>query len=163
MAALMRNNWFWPVAAVLAAAVWTLWTISQVPLSQGFEKTLLFDSLITMPVLYLLYLLCYRGSFTTTALMVRVLALQCAGVWLAAKFVPVGNQAILPYLTWVRWAGLAIITLFEIRLVVAVVKLQLKPTTRQDELEAVGMPPLLAKLALLEARFWRWILRRPGR
>ena len=160
MPALMRNNWFWPVAAILAAAVWALSTISQVPLSQGFEKTLLFDALITVPVLYLL---CYCGNFTTTALMVRVLALQCAGVWLAAKLVPVGNQAILSYLTWVRWAGLAIVSLFEIRLFVAVVKLQLKPTTRRDELEAAGMPPLLAKLALLEAQFWRWILRRPGK
>ena len=160
MPALMRNNWFWPVAAIIAAAIWALSTISQVPLSPGFEKALLFDALITMPVLYLL---CYRSSFTTTALIVRVLALQCAGIWLAAKLVPVGNQSILSHLTWIRWAGLAIVTLFEIRLVAAVVKLQLKPTTLQDELEAAGMPPVLAKLAMLEARFWRWILRRPGK
>ena len=158
MPAFMRNNWFWPVAAVLVAAAWALATISAAPMSEGFEWALVFDAVITLPVLYLL---CFRARFTTTALVVRVVALQCAGIWLAAKLVPVGDQSILPYLTWVRWAGLAIVTMFEIRLFVAVVKLQSRPTTRQDELEAAGMPPLLAKLAMLEARFWRWILRRP--
>ena len=160
MPTLMRENWFWPLAAVLGGAVWALSTIPSVPMTPGFEGTLLFDALITLPVLFVV---CYRRSFTTKALMIRVIALQCAGIWLAAQLVPVDGQSILPYLTWVRWAGLAIITLFEIRLVLAVVKLQLKPTTRQDELEAAGMPPLLAKLAMLEARFWRWILRRPGK
>lgn len=154
----IRDNWFWPVAGVLVAVVWALSTMSPVPLTQGFEWALLFDVLVTLPVLFLL---CYRGKFTRTTLIVRVLALQCAGIWLAAKLVPVGDQSILPYLAWVRWAGLAIVVLFEVRLVVAVVKLQLKPTTREDDLEAAGMPPLLARLAMLEARFWRWILRRP--
>jgi len=93
--------------------------------------------------------------------MVRVFALQCAGIWLATKLVPVDEQSILPYLAVVRWAGLAVIVLFEIRLVAAVVKLQFKPKTTQDELEAAGMPPLLAKFAMLESRFWRWVLRRP--
>lgn len=158
MTATMRDNWFWPLAAVLVAAAWALATISAEPMSVGFEWAVVFDALVTLPMLYLL---CYRASFTTMALVVRVVALQCAGIWLATKLIPVGDQSVLPYLTWFRWAGLAIVTLFEVRLVMAIVKLQLKPTTRQDELEAAGVPPLLAKLAMIEARFWRWILRRP--
>ena len=89
MPALMRENWFWPLAAVLVVAVWALSTIPPVSLTPGFELTLLFDALITLPVLFVF---CYRRSLTTKALMIRVIALQCAGIWLAAKLVPIDNS-----------------------------------------------------------------------
>lgn len=160
MTAKFLENWFWPVATMLVAVAWALSISLPVAPTPSFEWAVLFDALVTLP---LLFLLCYRGKFSRTALAARVIALQCVGIWLAAKLVPVGSQSILPHLAWVRWIGLVIVALFEVRLVVAVVKLQLKPTARQDEFEAAGIPPLLAKLALLEARFWRWIMRRPGK
>jgi hypothetical protein len=153
----LRENWFWPLAVGLVAFVWAMSTIPTVPLTPDFEWALLFDVFITLPVLFAF---CYRGTMTRVALGVRIVALQCSGIWLATKLVPVESQMILPHLEWLRWAGLAILLLFEIRLVVAVVKLVWNSSAKQADLVAVGMPPFVAKLAMIEARFWRWVFRR---
>lgn len=154
----LRQNWFWPLSVALVACFWAIATIPVVPLTPDFEWAFLFDVLITLPVLFAL---CYRGTMTRVALGMRIVGLQCAGIWLATKLVPVDSQSILPHLGWLRWAGLTVLLLFEIRLMVAVVKLVWNPSAKQADLEAVGMPPFVAKLAMIEARFWRWVFRRP--
>lgn len=154
MLTMLRQNWFWPLAVGLFACVWAIATIPAVRLTPDFEWALLLDVFITLPVLFAI---CYRGTMTKLALGVRIIALQCAGIWLATKLIRVDSQSILPNLEWLHWAGLAIVFLFEIRLMVAVVKLVWKPTAKQADLEATGMPPFVAKLAMIEARFWRWV------
>src|SRR3546814_288093 len=84
-------------------------------------------------------------------------------LWVAAKLVPVDSQLIIPYLSWLRYAGLAILLLIEIRLALILFKLVFKPDTTESQLQESGMPPLLAKAALLEARFWRWVFGVFGR
>src|SRR3546814_2556535 len=79
------------------------------------------------------------------------------------KLVPVDSQLIIPYLSWLRYAGLAILLLIEIRLALILFKLVFKPDTTESQLQESGMPPLLAKAALLEARFWRWVFGVFGR
>lgn len=154
MLTMLRRNWFWPLAVSLLACVWAIALIPAVLQTPDFEWALLFDVFITLPVLFAI---CYRGTMTKLALGVRIIALQCAGIWLATKLVPVDSQSILPHLEWLRWAGLAILLLFEIRLMVAVVRLVWNPSAKQTDLEATGMPPFVAKLAMIEARFWRWV------
>lgn len=150
----LRENWFWPLAVLLLALAAAIsWSIPTDALD-GWEVALLFDVFVTIP---LLFVLCYRRQRTAAQLAVRVLALQCLGIWIAAKLVPADSQVILPHLVWLRYTGLAILVLIEIRLGLVLLRLVFKPETTRSQLEASGMPPLLAKVALLEARFWRWI------
>jgi peptidoglycan/LPS O-acetylase OafA/YrhL len=148
----LKENWFWPVTLVLVALAWLV--SSNLPPGDltGWELAVLFDVLITLP---LFFALCYRGKLPRNKLVIRILALQCLGIWLATKMVPVESQIVLPQLAWLRYAGIAVLVLIELRIMVALFKIVFKSDTNAQQLEEIGMPPLLAKLALLEARFWR--------
>jgi hypothetical protein len=71
--------------------------------------------------------------------------------------VPFESQIFLPQLSWLRYAGLSVLILIEVRIMIALFKILFKSNTDSKQLEDIGMPPLLAKLALLEVRFWRWV------
>lgn len=76
-------------------------------------------------------------------------------MYLAIKLVPAQAQQILPSLSVARWMGLALLTVLEIRLLLAVFKMVLRGGGSADELaKATGAPPWLARLLALEARFW---------
>ena len=150
----LKENWFWPVALVLLGAVWSLSANLPPQDLSGWEVAVLFDFLITLP---LLFTLCYRRKLTRKNLIIRILALQCLGIWLATKIVPVESQILLPQLSWLRYAGLAVLMLIELRIMVVLFKTVFKADTTSKQLEEIGMPAFLAKLALLEARFWRWV------
>ena len=150
----LKANWFWPVAFALSVIVWLL-TNTLPPQDLGYwELAVLFDVLFTLP---LLFALCYRGTLTRKNLVIRIIALQCLGIWLATKLVPVESQMVLPQLAWVRYAGLTVLIMIEVRIIFALFKILFKPGTGSKQLEDVGMPPFLAELALLEVRFWRWV------
>jgi hypothetical protein len=150
----LKANWFWPAALILSFIVW-LFTNTLPPQDLRYwELAVLFDALVTLP---LLFALCYRGAFTRKNLVIRIIALQCLGIWLATKLVPVESQMVLPQLAWLRYAGLTVLILIEVRIMVALFKILFKFNTDSKQLEDIGMPPFLAKLALLEVRFWRWV------
>ena len=150
----LKANWFWLVALSSGVIVWLL-TNTLPPQDLGYwELAVLFDVLVTLP---LLFALCYRRTLTSKNLIIRIIALQCLGIWLATKLVPIESQMVLPQLAWLRYAGLAVLVLIEVRIMVALFKILFKPDTGSKQLEDVGMPPFLAKLALLEVRFWRWV------
>jgi hypothetical protein len=154
MAERLKENWFYPVTLVLLTAAWML--ARSVPSQEltGWELAVLFDVLVTLP---LLFALCFRGKFTRNKLIVRIMGLQCLGIWLATKIVPLESQIVLPQLSWLRYAGLAVLALIELRIMVALFKIIFKTETSVKDLEEIGMPPFIAKLALMEARFWRWV------
>ena len=89
----------------------------------------------------------------------EVAALVCLGVWIAGRMVPADFQVVLPELGWARAAGLAVLVLIELRLLVAVLKLAFSGSAKAEDLEKQGAPPLIAKLMLIEARFWRAVWR----
>jgi hypothetical protein len=150
----LKENWFWPVALSSGVIVWLL-TNTLPPQDLGYwELAVLFDVLVTLP---LLFALCYRRTLTSKNLIIRIIALQCLGIWLATKLVPIESQMVLPQLAWLRYAGLAVLVLIEVRIIAALFKILFKPDTGLKQLEEIGMPPLLVKLALLEMRFWRWV------
>lgn len=150
----LKANWFWPVALGLSGVLWLL-TNTLPPQDLGYwELAVLFDVLVTLP---LLFMLCYCRTLTFKNLIIRIIALQCLGMWLATKLVPVESQMVLPQLSWLRYAGLIVLILIEVRIMVALFKVLFKPDTGSKQLEDIGIPPFLAKLALLELRFWRWV------
>jgi hypothetical protein len=147
------RNWF---LLLLPALVAVGYLVSRsAPGGPQLERVLLLDALVSVP---LLYFLCYRGTLTRGHMTLRLVALACAGVWLAAKLVPPSSQELLPYLGWARMAGLAVIFLFEVRLVVLAVRMAFAGRSDSAQLSAAtGAPLWLAKLMLMEARFWRWL------
>jgi hypothetical protein len=151
----LKNNWFWPLAFILVAIATLLSRALPAQTLEGWEIVVLFDMLVTLPALFAL---CYRSKLTRGNLVVRILALQCLGIWLATKIVPLETQILLPQLSWIRYVGLGVLVLIELRVMVAMFRIVFKSETQSSDLEKLGMPPVLAKLALLEARFWRWVL-----
>ncbi|WP_373488764.1 hypothetical protein [Blastomonas sp.] len=154
----LSQNWFVPLAIVLAALAWVIGSqIAAMPdrraLAQ-FEAALTFDVVFTLPALYWL---CYRHYKTRIALALRIVALQCLGIYWATWVIPEDARNILPYLEPVRMAGLVMLIAVELRLLFMVLRLVFRPSTDVDSLTQEGVPPLLAKLMLAEARFWRWL------
>ena len=150
----LKENWFWPVALVLMATAWLFGMKLPPQELGGWEMAVVFDVLVTLP---LLFALCYRRKLMRNPLIIRILALQCLGIWLATKIVPVESQVLLPQLLWLRYTGLTVLVLIELHIIVGLIKTVFKVEATSKQLEDIGMPPFLAKLALMEARFWRWI------
>ena len=153
------TNWFYPVAVTLLMLVGFLAASTRgvPPPAQGlsFEVALLADVFVTLP---LLYWLCFRKRHGMAKLLLGVTAVVCSGLWLSGLIVPLSEQRVLPQLSWLRFAGLVIIVGFEIRLAALAFRVMWKPQAKVADLEAQGVPPVIAKLMLLEARFWRWVL-----
>lgn len=151
-------NWFYPVVLALFLVVGALSAssagVAQLSQNPRFEMVMLFDVFLTLPALYWL---CFHNRHGKGKLLLGLIAVVCSGLWLAGKIVPLASQQVLPQLSWLRYAGLAIVVGFEIRLAAMAVRLMWKPQAKAADLEAQGVPPLVAKLIVLEVRFWRWV------
>jgi hypothetical protein len=151
-------NWFVPAFALLLGISWLFtrsvdWGRS----AAAAEAVTLFDWAVTVP---LLYFLCYRRTLKPWIMAVRLLALACLGVWIAGSLVPSAAQILLPHLSWPRTLGLAVLMLVELRLILLALKLAFEGKASAEELaDRSGAPPWLARLMLLEARFWRAVWR----
>ena len=150
----LKQNWFWPVAILLWAAVWFLvWQMPQ-DIPANYEYAVLTDVFITMP---LLLWLCYRSQLTTKALLLRVVGVISLGIWLASQMLQPEHQTILPLLGSLRNIGLGVAIAIELWLLVSILKIVFKKETTSQVLVDQGVPEFMAKLMLLEARFWRWV------
>ncbi len=154
MTAQVKANWFWPLALLLVAMAWLLARFPSDDLPQNFEYAVIFDVLVSMP---LLFVICYRAKLPRNQMIFRILALQCLGIWIAGKIIPLENQLILPQLSWLRSAGLVVLIALELWIMITVCKIAFSKSATADHLSSVGIPPMLAKLMLIEARFWRRI------
>lgn len=152
-----KAHWFWPLAAILAVFCWIAATYQPDSVPKSWELAVVFDVIVTLPILFAV---CYRKRMSRKAFILRVIALQCLGIWVATKIVPTDIQSILPQLMWLRYVGFAVLVVLELWVVVALFKLVFRPDTKAEQLENMGMPPILAKFVLMEARFWRWVFNR---
>jgi hypothetical protein len=59
-----------------------------------------------------------------------------------------------------RWVGLSALLLFEIAALVAMLRVVFGAAPDPRELEEQGIPLVLAKLMIAEAKFWRWLWAR---
>ncbi|UUL81917.1 hypothetical protein [Sphingomonas qomolangmaensis] len=94
------------------------------------------------------------------ALLIRLLALVCGGIWIAGLVVPASAQTILPQLGWLRMIGIAVLVVAEAFVIIAALRVVFGADPDAQQLERQGIPPLLARLMLAEARFWRWLWSR---
>ncbi|MFD1844259.1 hypothetical protein ACFSAA_12825 [Sphingomonas qilianensis] len=90
-------------------------------------------------------------------LALRTLAMVCGGIWITAQVVPASAQAIVNQWRWLRDVAIVVLVAFEGIALVAVMRVTFSATPDPTQLERHGIPPLLVKLMLAEARFWRWL------
>jgi hypothetical protein len=149
-------HWFLPVFPLILGALWLVARDSMF-MAEGGEKAVLADLCLTVPVLYVL---CYRRRYSAPHLGLRALALACLGIWLGSWIIPESDQSLLVSLAPLRVGGLIVIAAIELRLVVAMIRLAFGPETSSAEVSRVtGAPPFIARLMLLEARFWKAVWR----
>ena len=157
IARLSRRHWFYLILPVLLCAALSFSTTYPWAEDARFgEATALFDWCLFVPFLYAI---CYRDTLPRV-LAVRIFALICGGFWVAGKIVPDSAETILAQWSWLRGVGIAVLMLIEGVALVAVLRATFSAAPDPKELERQGVPPLVAKLMLAEARFWRWVWAR---
>jgi hypothetical protein len=151
-------NWFILLMPALLLIGWLAGrAIPWAEEGRAMETALLIDACVTLPVLYAL---CYCGRLPHWQLVIRLLGIACLGIYLIGQVVPAEHQALLPAFSWARSIGLGFLILIELWLFVSVLRLVFRSGTTAEQLTAkTGAPPLIAKLLLLEARFWSAVWR----
>lgn len=153
----LRTNWFYLLLPFLLLAAWS---VSRTPEAIAdplqLERILLVDCLISLPLLYFLFL---RRHTTLRAAIIRSAGLAGAGVWFAGYLMPDGEGQILPALGWLRMAALPLLVLIEVAAFIAIMRVVYSDTPDEEQLIQQGMPPLIVKALLAEARFWKKVWR----
>lgn len=157
IAAVASRNWFYLLLPIWALATWDFQSAHPWDVQPGLgEAITLFDWCVFVPATFAI---CYR-NMSRRALALRVLAMMCGGIWLAGKIVPPDAQTLLQDWGGVRWVGLSVLLLFEVAAVAAMLRIVFGAAPDPRALEQQGIPPLVAKLMIAEANFWRWIWTR---
>lgn len=158
MTRFIGDNWFYLILPVLLAAAWSL-SISPEAITQPqlLEGVYLFDFAIGLPALYFLFL---RKRMSLQAALLGTLALAGTGLWFASWLMPAGKGEILPWLAWLRYVALPALIIIELVAAAALLRYAYGEAPDENRLIEQGMPPLLARAILAEARFWRRIWAR---
>ena len=150
----LRANWFVPAAVIALLINVTTVYLDQWSSPALLEAGLLFDFAILLPVLYLI---CYRSEGKRAV--VRAIALACLGIWALGHVVPEPNQDLLQDLQVVRYVGLGVLVLLQVKLIVAIFR-AISTSSASAEHEAykladeTGTPPWVRKLLAREAALW---------
>lgn len=153
-----RRHWFYLLLpAALLAFYSTAMSADWRTDARIGEAALLLDWCLFVPALYALYL---RGTVSGRALGLRVLALACSGLWFARWLTPDASEVVLAAVAPLRWVGIAVLVLAEAAVLAAVVRVAFSREPDVAAIERHGVPTLLARLMVLEARFWRWVWQR---
>ncbi len=150
----LRAHWFFPAAAIALLMNSTTVYLDQWASPELLEAGLLFDFAILLPVLYLI---CYRSQGKRSV--VRAVALACLGIWAVGHVVPEGDQSLLQDLQFIRYIGLGVLVLLQVKLMVAIFRATSgasasaahEASTLADE---TGTPPWVRKLLAWEAAVW---------
>lgn len=149
-----REKWFFLIALPLAVAIewafarsldWTTYPRS--------EWVALFDLCVFMP---LLYVSAFSSELTRKARLLRCLGVAGIGLFAASFIVPAPNQFIIGELSHLRNAAMVGIVAFEgwvlWKVIGAVYRRNVDAQTLEREF---AMPEWIAKLMVLEAKFWK--------
>jgi len=151
----LKRHWFWLAAVAVVAANALIIAVDDWQAPQIREFGVLFDFAVLIPALYLI---CYR-SLRKKAV-VRAIAFACLGVWVAGHVIPETHQSLISQIGWIRYVGLAVLIIMEIRLGIEIWRLAFRNRAGdagraiQQKAESEGVPPWVAKLMAAEAKFW---------
>ncbi|MDJ0911316.1 MAG: hypothetical protein QNI99_19185 [Woeseiaceae bacterium] len=150
----LREHWFLPAAAIALLMNSTTIYLDRWSSPELLEAGLLFDFAILLPMLYLV---CYRSEGKRSVM--RAIALACLGIWAVGHVVPDAHHALLQDLQFIRYIGLGVLVLLQVKLILAVFR-AVSGTSASAENEALrladetGTPPWVRKLLAWEARVW---------
>ena len=152
----VKTYWFYLLLPVCLMVGWTL-SIQPETLADPIvsERVFLFDFCLFLPVLYFLYL---RRDIGAKAAAIRAFALLGAGIWFVGFLLPVDGE-ILPALGLLRWIAVPILVAIELAAFVALVRYLYGSEPEIGELIHQGVPPIIARLLIAEARFWRRVFQ----
>ena len=147
----IRTHWFFWVAPLVLAVDFYAALSARGAIDRLVEAGLLFDLVVLLPVLYWF---CYRRRGRPA--LVRSAALACLGIWLALKLVPESERELLVYVAPLRYVGWAVLVWLELLLVVAVYRSVFNGGSVEQAVAQApsDMPPWLARLLAMEARWW---------
>lgn len=149
-----RTHWFFIFAALVVAGNIFVAHSARGEIDRIVEAGLIFDLAVLLPCLYWF---CYRTGGKKAG--IRAAGLCCLGIWGALKLVPEGEQDLLAYVAPVRYVGLAALICLEVVVLVAVYRTMFKGGSDQEVTARIqtqtDLPPWVARLLALEARFWR--------
>ena len=151
---LLRAHWFFPAAAIALLMNSATIYLDQWSSPELLEAGLLFDFAILLPVLYLV---CYWSEGKRSV--IRAIALSCLGIWAVAQVVPEANHSLLRDLQVVRYVGLGVLVLLQVKLIVAIFR-AVSGDAAGAEHEAsrladeTGTPPWVRRLLAWEAALW---------
>ncbi|GAA4040327.1 hypothetical protein [Parerythrobacter jejuensis] len=149
----VKQNWFYLLLPFALLAAWQVSLSSQTLANPVLtERVYLFDFGVFLPALYWLFL---RGKVSSKAAALRALALAGAGLSFAAYLNPPATGEVLPLLSWLRWVALPVLVAIELAALIAITRYAYGANPEEERLIEQGMPPLLAKALLAEARFWK--------
>ncbi len=146
-----RLHWFFLVAPVLVAVDLVVGLSARGEIDRLLEAGLIIDLAVVVPCLYWL---CYRAQGRRAV--VRAAALACLGVWMVLKLVPEPERDLLNYVAPLRHVGIAVLVWLEMVVVLAIYKSVFKGGTEREAIRQAPaeLPPWVARLIALEARFW---------
>ena len=157
-----REKWFFLIALPLAIAVeWAFARTLDWSAYPRSEWVALFDLCVFMPILYLT---AFTSEMTRKARMLRCLGIAGIGLFAASFIVPEPNQIIIGELSALRNLAMIGVVAFEGWVLWKVVGAVYRQNADAKTLEReFAMPEWIAKLMVLEAKFWKavWsVLRR---
>jgi hypothetical protein len=152
----LARHWFVAMLPVLAFAGWMLVRAAPAADATMVGRVLLVDVCVSVP---LLYALCYGRRQPLRKTLIRCLALAAIGVSLLGWTLPVEYRAVSARYSWLFLAAEFGVALVEIGVVIAVVRLAFSAAPKPEALTDKGVPPLIARLMLIEARFWKAVWR----
>lgn len=151
----IRTHWFVLAAASVVAGDLLVASLDSWSSPKLIEAGILFDLSVVVPVLYLW---CYRSR--GKAVLARAVALSCLGIWVAGHIVPTEQHHVLGTVGFVRYVGLAVLLVIELKLAVMIYRAAFRadkdagPTVLETAKDA-GMPDWAARLMAWEALLWR--------
>ncbi len=150
-----RPYWFAMAGTVVAAANLTLARFDDWSEPGLVEAGILFDLAVVIPGLYWW---CHRSRGRPALL--RAIALSCLGIWIAGHLVPDEHHRALGTVGILRYIGLAVLVVIELKLIVVFVRATFggdddpRPAVLAAARDA-DLPLWIARLLAWEASMWR--------
>jgi hypothetical protein len=148
------EKWFFLIALPLAIGIeWAFARTLDWTAYPRSEWVALFDLCVFMP---LVYLTAFSSDLTCKARLLRCLGIGGIGLFAASFIVPVPNQFIISELSALRNAAMVGVVAFEGWILWKVIGAVYRHNADAKTLERdFAMPEWIAKLMVLEAKFWK--------
>lgn len=149
-----RQNWFYFVLPVLLGIAFGFRATHPWGDQPQFgEAATLFDWCLFVPLLYQYAIaICLAARWRSARWLWRVA--DCGS--LARSFLTLRRQSFARW-GWLRTVGITFLVLAEGAALTTMLRIVFGSAPDPKEIEKQGMPPVLVKLMMAEARFWRWL------